>query len=110
MNTASDPDPRHLMDSPQRGGILPTRWFWTDRRNRRVVAWLHASIAFITIVIVHVVGAHPILAGVSLLITLPLAQGLLERYVRRQATKRRIMAERSSSPALGEGDGCESCR
>jgi hypothetical protein len=30
---------RYLLDHPQRLGILPTWWFWNDRKNWRLVRW-----------------------------------------------------------------------
>jgi hypothetical protein len=88
------------MANPQPLGLLPTRWFWQDRRNRRIVAWMFAAISFITVVIGDLIGAHPMLVGASLLLTLPLAEGLLERYVRHQVMKRRALAEAANRKAL----------
>lgn len=101
MDTATEEQAeRSLMANPQPLGLLPTRWFWQDRRNRRIVAAMSAAISFITIVIGGLIGAHPLVVGASLLLTLPLAEGLLERYVRRQVMKRRALAEAASTKAL----------
>jgi hypothetical protein len=101
MDTATDQEPRCLMSSTQRLGFLPTRWFWKDKRNRRLVAWLYGAVAFVTIEIGAHIGAHPLIVGASLLLTLPLAEGLLERYVRRQVMKRRALAEPDERKAIG---------
>jgi hypothetical protein len=101
MNTATDENERrYLMKAPQRLGFLPTRWFWTAKENRRIVGWTHALVAFATMVLADVLGVHYLIAAASLLITLPLGEGLLEKYVRHQVTKRRALAEADDAEGL----------
>ena len=84
---------RHLLDRPQRLGVLPTWWFWNDRRNWRKVGWAFAILAAATNIILLVVQP-PLLHGLAIVTgVMILAIGLLEKYVRHQALKRRALTE-----------------
>jgi hypothetical protein len=93
---------RSLLDHPQPLGILPTRWFWNDRKNWRLVSWAFGILVFVTLVILDVLGLHW-LANVAIIVTvLFLAQGLLEKYIRHQALKRRPLVATATDDALPE--------
>jgi hypothetical protein len=77
MKTSSDKleraaEQRHLLDRPQPLGFLPTWWFW----NVTLVALNFVPLPSL---------AKAVIAGSTII----LANGLLEKYVRRQAMKRR---------------------
>lgn len=91
--TATEAKPRSLLDRPQPLGILPTYWFWRDPETSKLARWLMAPLAGVTVlVIVLASNFHPLVAGLVAASVMVLANGLLERYVRHQATKRRALA------------------
>jgi hypothetical protein len=106
MDTATDQsgqrEQRHLLDHPQPLGILPTLWFWNDRANWRRVSWAFGTLGFIITIAVFFSHLHPLIAGLVAGLTMALAIGLLEKYVRHQAVKRRALAESATLDALGE--------
>lgn len=92
---------RHLLDRPQRLGVLPTWWFWNDRENWRKVGWAFAILAAAMNIVLMVIDP-PLLIGLAIIsVVMVLAIGVLEKYVRRQALRRRELAARSD-PALPE--------
>jgi hypothetical protein len=105
MDTATDgvqhSEERYLLDRPQRFGILPTWWFWRDRKNWRMVGWGFGIIAAVTNVILAIVQPHPLIGGLVAGLVIILANGLLEKYVRRQAVKRRALEEAKGLKAMG---------
>jgi hypothetical protein len=80
---------RYLLERPQPLGILPTRWFWNDRENWRQVRWMFGLLAMGTVMLLSVTSL-PLLASVLIAPSvIILANGLLERYIRRKALERR---------------------
>lgn len=90
--------PGHYLEIPQRLGILPTRAFW----NRGEV-WRHGQLFVAPVAGISSIAGFlaarqwfcPVLAGplVAALLSaasLVFAQGLLERYVRRQLRRRQV--------------------
>jgi hypothetical protein len=77
---------RFLLDRPQRLGILPTRWFWDE--NWHLVRWGFGALAAVTYLVLSLISPHPIVGGLIAGAVIVLANGLLEKYVRRQAMKR----------------------
>lgn len=92
-----------LLDHPQPLGILPTRRFWSDPENLRVVRIPQAIIAGILVVVISLLELPSWwVAGLAAAGSIALMQGLFERYIR-QAAKRRFRS-RPESPALAEDD------
>jgi hypothetical protein len=88
------PDNRRcLLDKPQPLGILPTRWFWADRENRRLAAWLFGALVFVMLLILNALGLHPLVDAAVIAAVLLIARGSLEKYVRHKALQRRALAE-----------------
>ncbi|MFO7566893.1 MAG: hypothetical protein R6X02_29890 [Enhygromyxa sp.] len=95
------PPSRSLLDRPQPLGILPTRWFWTDRKNRRLAGWLFGALVFMMLVMLNAFALHPVLDAVIIAAVLLVARGLLEKYVRHKALqRRRALAESVTREAL----------
>lgn len=90
------------MDTPQRFGILPTRWFWKDRSNRRLVGWAFAAVAVASMLIKDLLGLSIWTHAAILIVALLLTEGLLERYIRRQAAKRRLALATAEPPGQDE--------
>lgn len=57
-----------------------------------------APLAGLGVLIVMFLDPHPLVAGLVVAIALTLANGLLEKYVRRQAIKRRALREAGDEP------------
>ncbi|MFO7563052.1 MAG: hypothetical protein R6X02_10455 [Enhygromyxa sp.] len=83
---------KSLVDHPQRLGILPTWWFWNDRENWRHVRWFFAGLVVLMSVVLVFVQLHPLVAGTIAGLSMLLALGTLEKYVRRQVLERRQLA------------------
>ena len=81
-----------MLDHPQRLGILPTWWFWNDRENWRHVGWAFGALVVVMSIVLAFVQLRPLVAGLIAGLTILLAQGLLEKYVRGQMMKRRQLA------------------
>jgi hypothetical protein len=84
---------RRLLDHPQPLGILPTWWFWNDRKNWRLVGWGFGLLAAIVVLVLPIFHLHPLVGGAIAAAVVVLANGLLEKYIRRQALKRRALAD-----------------
>lgn len=82
-----------LVDHPQRLGILPTRWFWRDPDNWKLVRGPFAVLSAVVIVLVVSFVRPVLLAGAVGCGVVGLAQGLLERYLRKQVLERRRLHE-----------------
>jgi hypothetical protein len=80
---------RHLLDRPQPLGFLPMWWFWNNPENWRLVGGAFAILAVITLVALNFVPLPSLAKAAIAGLTIILANGLLEKYVRRQAMKRR---------------------
>lgn len=80
-------EPECLLDHPQRLGILPTKWFWRGENWRRA-RWLLFIPLFIVFAAANATGSI-LLAVAAPPIALALMTGLLEKYIRHQALKRR---------------------
>ncbi|MFO7563576.1 MAG: hypothetical protein R6X02_13095 [Enhygromyxa sp.] len=93
---------RYLMDHPQRLGILPTWWFWSDRKNWRPVRWPFAIAAAAMVLALAVVSLPPALEFGILMTAYFLALGSVEKYIRHQALKRRALAGAEAPDALPE--------
>jgi hypothetical protein len=88
---------RHLLERPQLLGILPTWWFWNDRENWRLVRWPFAVFVFISALVLTAI-ALPLVAEIAIFVSVfCLGLGSLEKHVRRQALKRRELAEKSAT-------------
>jgi len=98
---------RYLLDHPQRFGILPTWWFWNDRKNWRHVRWPFAIAVAALVFALAVLSLSPALEIVVLISAYFLALGSVEKYIRHQALKRRTLAEAEASAALPEHQQCE---
>lgn len=93
------PDPPGLLAKPQPLGILPTWWFWTDPENWELVARGIMPFYVVVTLVALFVMPHPVLALGAPLVALWLSLGVLERYIRRQALRRRELADESEPPA-----------
>jgi hypothetical protein len=92
-----------LLDRPQPLGILPSYWFWRDPETSRLASWLLAPLAGVTVLVLMLAWSfNPIVGGLVGALLIVLANGLLEKYVRRQAIKRRALA---ASQEPGDRDG-----
>src|SRR5690606_659183 len=101
--TATEAKPRSLLDRPQPLGILPTYWFWRDPETSKLGRWLMAPLAGATVLVVVLASSfHPLVAGLVAASVMVLATGLLEKYVRHQATKRRVLAASAAGAMLAE--------
>jgi hypothetical protein len=79
--------PRCLVTEPQRLGIVPTWWFWSDPDNWALVrAPAAVLVGFITLAVA-VAGLPPLLATIVAPLTFLCAVGLLERYIRHAADR-----------------------
>ena len=87
---------RYLLDRPQRFGILPTWWFWQDKANWRIARVPVLLIMEAAVLAVLLLGLSLPYYAIALVPTFALifTLGLLERYIRRRATKRRALPER----------------
>jgi hypothetical protein len=86
---------RSLLDRPQRLGILPSYWFW-KQENPPAIRWGFALLAAVTVYLTVMLADSVITAAIIPPLVLLLAQGLLEKYVRRQAMKRRALTDGAS--------------
>lgn len=107
MATATEGSPRcdierrrALLDYPQPLGIVPTRRFWTDRENLRLVRIPQAIIAGVLVLVILLLDLPWWGAGLAAMGTMLLMEGLFERYIR-YAAKRRFRS-RPAPPALAE--------
>jgi hypothetical protein len=98
------PSARSLLDTPQPLGILPTRWFWADRKNRRLAGWLFGTLVFVMLVILNAFALHPVLDAAIIAAVLLLARGLLEKYVRHKTLQRRRALAEHLAPKALSGD------
>ena len=81
---------RHLTDRPQRLGILPTWWYWRDRENWRSIAWPFTTFV-IALAIVLGYSELPTMVWMPIYVAAYfVALGSVEKYVRVQASKRRL--------------------
>lgn len=78
-------EPKYLVAQPQRLGIIPTWWFWSDQDNWWLVRGPASVLVGIVAFVVAVSGLPPLLAGLTAIVTFIFAIGLLERYIRRHA-------------------------
>jgi hypothetical protein len=87
----------YLLEQPQSLGVIPTRWFWRDGANWRLVRWPLAILVASMVVVLGFVRLNPFVEGLIAGAVIALAQGLLERFIRKQACKRRALAEASAA-------------
>ena len=80
--------PPAILDRPQPLGFLPTRRFWTDPGNRRVLRIPLMVLAGVVVFAIGVIELPWWAAGLAAMTTVILIQGLFERYIRRQAMRR----------------------
>ncbi len=108
MATVTDTEPEHeagarvpaLLDHPQPLGILPTRRFWDDPVNKRVVKWPLAIMAAVLVLTIVLLDLPWWAAGLSAGGAMLLIQGSFERYIR-HAAKRRFRSQ-PEPPALAQ--------
>lgn len=91
-----------MLDRPQRLGILPTWWFWSDRENWRLVRWPFAIAVAALVLALAALSLAPALEFVVLVSAYVLALGSVEKYIRHQAMKRRALAAAEVPDALPE--------
>lgn len=90
------PARRHLLDRPQRLGVLPTLWFWNDHERHR---------RGLPIVLLLTLPWTPVLFFLTVRFNLPmslfvvvnilapyLAMGLIERHIRSELHRRALVA------------------
>lgn len=92
-----------LLDRPQRLGILPTQWFW-KQENSPIIRWGFALLAGLTVWITVALTDSILVAGLVPPLVLLLANGLLEKYIRQQALKRRRALEQPDDAAQALDD------
>lgn len=95
---ADDTRERHLLERPQRLGILPT--FWNDHDNWKLVYWPFAGFVFASALILAALSLPCAVEFGLFLATYSLLLGSVEKYVRRQALKRRELADAEATQAL----------
>jgi hypothetical protein len=78
-----------LLDVPQPLGFLPTRRFWGDLENVRLVDHVRVVLVVVTVIVVGALSPSWWFAGLAGAGSVVLVHGLLERYIR-QAAKRRF--------------------
>jgi len=104
MDTATEREEpggeRFLMDRPQRFGILPTRWWWRQPASRRLLVWVFPPLTLAALLLGAQLGVHPIATAAILLVVLTIAEGLLEKYIRRQAMRRRALVASAATDEL----------
>jgi hypothetical protein len=83
--------PASLVDHPQRLGILPTWRFWNSPENGRLVARWFGALGALLVLATIALGLHPVIGGIAAGGSWVLAVGLFEKYIRRQARRRRAM-------------------
>lgn len=93
-----------MIEHPQRLGVLPTWWFWTDRHSLRLVGPGFGVIPAVTLVALGLLGMHSLVGGGLAGAGVVLIAGLLEKRGREQAIERSLLVEwRSASlPAADE--------
>ncbi len=79
-----------ILDHPQPLGFLPTRQFWRDQEIRRVVAWPLGFVAAAMVLVIVAISPTWWAAGIIGVVSMLLAQGLFERYIRRKAKQRQL--------------------
>lgn len=89
---------RYLLERPQWLGIVPTPRFWRDTENWRLVRWPFAIFSAVLVIVLSLIGPHPLVAGLIAGGTLALVLGSFERYIRKQAMNRRALAESTEEP------------
>jgi hypothetical protein len=80
--------PRCLVAKPQRLGIVPTWWFWSDPDNWALVRGPAAVLVGVITFAVAIAGLPPLLAAIVAPLTFLCAVGLLERYIRHAVGRR----------------------
>ncbi|MFO7567535.1 MAG: hypothetical protein R6X02_33130 [Enhygromyxa sp.] len=96
LQPSNDKPPQSLLEHPQRLGILPTQWFW-KQQNPPAIRWGFALLAGLTVGVTLLLTDSVLVAGLVPPLVLVLANGLLEKYIRRQVLKRRRALERADA-------------
>lgn len=106
QKTGDETEPGFLLERPQRLGFLPSWWFWNQKENWRLIRLPMVLLVLVVFVALELVSLPPLLGAVTVAVTLTLALGLAERYVRQKALTRRAMPEPRSTAhnerAVGE--------
>ena len=92
-----------LLDLPQPLGFLPTRQFWRDMENRRLVGPAFGVVVATVMLVVNLVfdlalWVSILATAVAMLVTL----GVLERYIR-HAAKRRFRSRPERAALIADG-------
>jgi hypothetical protein len=82
--TDGDTAQRWLADRPQRLGILPTWWFWNDRRNWRLIMWLVIPTMLVVAATVDLLGVGTLALALTPALVVTVSLGLIERTIRRR--------------------------
>jgi Flp pilus assembly protein TadB len=90
----------HLLERPQRFGILPTWGFWRDKENSRLIRWPVRLAIVAAFVLAVVVDVGWIVAGLLPVVAITITLGLVERYVRRRALERRALVQATDDSAI----------
>lgn len=96
-----------LLDSRQPLGFLPTLWFWRDKENVRLVRWPLWVTIIAAFALAIAIDAGWLVSGLIPVAGILISLGLIERFVRRKALKRRSELERH---ALGSSDATDEPR
>jgi hypothetical protein len=80
--TEGDTLGRWLADRPQPLGLLPTWWFWNERRNWRLIMGLVIPTMLVVTAIVDLLGAGTLALALTPALVVTGMLGLIERYVR----------------------------
>lgn len=89
------PARRHLLDRPQRLGFLPTLWFWNDHERHRLALPLVLSLSLPLVPLLFFLVVRfqlPFSLFVVVNTLAPyVAMGVIERYIRRELRRRRLV-------------------
>lgn len=75
---------RWLADRPQRLGILPTWWFWNERRNWRLIMGLVIPTMLTVTAVVDLLGGGLLGLALTPALVVTAMLGLVERHIRRR--------------------------
>ncbi|PCC73881.1 hypothetical protein SAMN02745121_06200 [Nannocystis exedens] len=94
---------RHLLDRPQRLGLLPTVWFWNDHERQRLVLPIVLSVTLPWMPVLFYLALRLPLPFFALLtvvniLTPYLGLGVIERHIRRELRRRARLGDATDAP------------